>query len=111
MPDRPTPNSENAADSTEPSGWHKATTLFVDAIWGSLPPFLSYRPAPFFSQLSCGSAGANRSDTSSSDGIPMLHRSNAEDAVMEGRPFVLFSSIASQPIRNGAEQRCLTPSG
>ncbi len=38
MPHRPTPNSENAADPTEPSGWHKATTFFVDVIWGSLPP-------------------------------------------------------------------------
>ncbi len=36
----PTPNSEDAADPTEPSGWHKATTFFVDVIWGSLLPLL-----------------------------------------------------------------------
>jgi len=35
---RPEQNSENAADPTEPSGWRKATTFFVDVIWGSLPP-------------------------------------------------------------------------
>jgi len=40
MPHRPTPNSEDAADPDEPSGWHNATTFFVDVIWAACPLFI-----------------------------------------------------------------------